>query len=668
MIQPKNFCKLVTQQFLCMATFLLAICRVGPITCAQPPACLPIARSLPPRGLEIPAKQANGWLREIEKLESTANHLSADTQPDVLVLLKACRYAIEFNELYQDRDAAKVERLLKLAAERITAIEKGEASWQQNAGRQVRGFQSKVDGSTQPLGLILPEGWQKSGKKLPLYVWLHGRGDKSTDLHFICERLDRDGQIVPPGAIVVHPFGRQCIGYKSAGETDVMEAVDFVCANYPVDEQRIVLMGFSMGGAGVWHLAAHYGERFVAASPGAGFAETARYQGLKPEQFPPKYEQMLWGMYDVPGYTRNLFNLPVIAYSGEVDKQIQAARVMEEAYMQEGRTLTHLIGPAMGHKYHPDTLQEILDKLAAVAKQGKADSPNEIFIQTKHPRYASRVWLTIDGAETQYSDTRADAKRDSEGQWQLSTKNASRLRIDASQANAIDKTMTIDGQSIRLSSKPLLLVDKAADGKWTSVEAFDVLRKRPGLSGPMDDAFIDPFLVVVPSKAVAHPKVEQWLQCELANFKQRWRMVFRGDLRIKQDVDVTPQDMQQYHLVLWGDASSNQVIKQVFAAGMSLPFQWSAENIEVAKTTYASAGHVLQAIYPNPLAPDRYVVLNSGPTFRQAHDRTNSLQNPHLPDWAVISLDEPPSAERPGKIAATGFFNDDWLVDSSLTF
>ena len=97
-------------------------------------------------------------------------------------------------------------------------------------------------------------------------------------------------------------------------------------------------------------------------SPGAGFAETAQYQKLKPEQYPPWYEQKLWGLYDVPDYVLNLFNIPVVAYSGELDKQIQSARIMEEAYRREGRELTHLIGPGVAHKYNPETLAELMKR------------------------------------------------------------------------------------------------------------------------------------------------------------------------------------------------------------------------------------------------------------------------------------------------------------------
>jgi hypothetical protein len=73
---------------------------------------------------------------------------------------------------------------------------------------------------------------------------------------------------------------------------------------------------------------------------------------------------------------------------------------------------------------------------------------------------------------------------------------------------------------------------------------------------------------------------------------------------------------------------------------------------------------VLAKIYPNPDNAPRYMVLNSGPTFREAHDRSNSLQTPKLPDWAVIDLSQPPDDKVPGKIAAAGFFDEQWQLKS----
>ncbi len=641
-----------------------------PSTAAPPEAaeCAAIQRTLPPIGLEIPPEQWTDWLSQLRTLEEQSTNLDSHLKNDVEVLLKACRMAIEFQELYVEKDFAKVDRLLALAKQRMADIAAEDVAWPLASGRQVRGFRSQVDGSVQPVGLVLPDHWQRASEPLPLYVWLHGRGDKTTDLHFICERLDKDGQITPEGAIVVHPFGRQCVGYKSAGETDVMEAIDFVCANYPVDQRRIVLMGFSMGGAGVWHLAAHYGQRFVAASSGAGFAETARYQNLKPDKFPVKYEQLLWGIYDVPGYTRNLFNLPFVAYSGELDKQIQAARVMEEAFANEGRQLPHLIGPGMGHKYHPDTLAEIMQRMASAVAQGQPTQPTEFFLQTKHPRYSQRNWLTIDGPVEQYADTQATATR-LDNQWTVKTKNVSRLIFDATLGNAPQGSVSIDGTSIAVNPDGKTLLLRVGQGDWERVEQFPQLRKHPGLSGPIDDAFIDPFLVVLPSGSSSNERVGQWVRCESQNLAQRWQMLFRGKLRSKLDHEVTAEDINRYHLLLWGDPQSNSVLRQVMDRDAKLgSIAWSPGELTVGPKNYSADSRVLLAIRPNPLAAGKYVVINSGPTFRQAHDRTNSLQNPHLPDWAVISLDEAPSADRPGMVEAAGFFGDAWEYDPKMTW
>jgi hypothetical protein len=80
----------------------------------------------------------------------------------------------------------------------------------------------------------------------------------------------------------------------------------------------------------------------------------------------------------------------------------------------------------------------------------------------------------------------------------------------------------------------------------------------------------------------------------------------------------------------------------------------------VNETEYSAAEHVPVLIYPNPLNPKKYIVVNSGPTFREGHDRTNSLQNPKLPDWAVVDLRTLPNAESTGKIVDAGFFDESW--------
>ena len=96
-----------------------------------------------------------------------------------------------------------------------------------------------------------------------------------------------------------------------------------------------------------------------------------------------------------------------------------------------------------------------------------------------------------------------------------------------------------------------------------------------------------------------------------------------------------------------------------------VPCGWSDAEVRIAGHSYPSTDHVPILIYPNPLNADRYLVLNSGLTFREGHDRTNSLQNPKLPDWAVVNLRQLPNALAPGRIVAAGFFDDRWTVPSA---
>jgi hypothetical protein len=430
-----------------------------------------------------------------------------------------------------------------------------------------------------------------------------------------------------------------------------------------------VLAGFSMGGAGAWHLGAHYAERWAAVSPGAGFAETRRYQHLTPEKYPPVYEQTLWGLYDAPDYVRTLFNVPVIAYSGENDKQIQAARVMEAAYQAEGRELTHLIGPGMGHKYHPDTLAELRRRLEQLAAEGRQRFPSEISLQTRTLRYPRYAWLEIVGLDKHWQDSRVDARLDELRRIKLTTKNVAALRLSVPWKNVerfpAETQVEIDGQAVRFPGPQGPAVELAferRDEKWRPaphVPKAGVLRKRPGLQGPIDDVFFEPFLVVAPSKESAHPQVERWVRSELAHFVDRWRRLFRGDVRIKRDDEVSDDDLKNYHLVVWGDPGSNSLLAK--AAGR-LPLAWDKTSLKMGGKTYDAAGHVPAMIYPNPLNPDRYLVINSGPTFREAHDGTNSQQTPKLSDWAVIDLLQPPDNRQPGRIADAGFFDEAWQL------
>jgi hypothetical protein len=422
----------------------------------------------------------------------------------------------------------------------------------------------------------------------------------------------------------------------------------------------VALMGFSMGGAGAKHLGAHYADHWAVMHAGAGFAETRRYQNLKVEDV-PSWEATLWGVNDSTDYVRNLFNIPVLCYSGEEDTQMKAAVILGEAYEANGRKLEHLVAPKTGHKYQPDFLKQVMAFIAKAVAAGRNPAPEQVFFETKTLRYPRQYWVEALGLEEHWKDSRVDAQADAKGVT-ATTSNIARLRLSWPGLKAGGK-VTLDGQALTVGAlKPKEGAVFEREGKtWKQATQPlpEGLHKVPGLQGPIDDAFMGPFLVVLPSKPCADAAVERWVQGESAHQRERWAALMRGEPRVKQDSEVTAEDIAAYHLVLWGDAAANSVTAKVLP---KLPIAWDATGVTVGAKRHDGAQHVPTLIHPNPLNPLKYVVLNSGLTFREAHDKTNSQQNPKLPDWAVIDITQAPSESAPGRIAAAGFFDERWQL------
>lgn len=625
-----------------------------------------IQRRIPPQGIKVPVELTSKWKDRL--LAATKAPENIRSHPDVEIFRKAVRFAMMNGEFYDKKQFVLANELLAEADRRAKSITNGETPWRKSKGLVVRGFRSRIDDSAQPYGLEIPASLELN-RPVPLYVWLHGRGDKTTDLHFIGQRMTKPGKFAIEDGIVLHPFGRQCIGYKSAGETDVLEAIEAVQKEYRIDETRIALMGFSMGGAGAWHMGARHANKWTVVHAGAGFAETARYNRLAKENYPPWYEQKLWSLHDAPGYVRNLFNLGVIAYSGEVDKQKQAADVMAEAFAAEGRELKHVIGPKMGHKYDPASQEKILDFVRTQLSKGRNRYPAEVHLQTPTLKHNRMRWVYLSGLREHWKESRIDATFHPLEGITVKTSNVSSLILTNPHISCCSKlhgfTLQIDDSSVAVpESKLSIPLIRAEAGTWSLGSPAAGLRKKHGLQGPIDDAFLSRFLVVAPDKPSGNKRIDDWVNFEIAHLEKRWRELFRGDLPLKKAGEVTATDRSTCHLVLWGTPKSNRLIAEM---ADKLPITWKNGLLTAGKQSYAAAQHVPVLIYPNPLNPRKYVVLNSGPTFREAHDRTNSLQNPKLPDWAILDLTRPPDAETAGKVVAADFFDERWQLKPART-
>ena len=254
-----------------------------------------------------------------------------------------------------------------------------------------------------------------------------------TELSFINSCEKSKAEFMPAGAFVLRLYGRYCCASKFAGEIDALEALHHVEKHYPIDHNRVVIRGFSMGGAACWQFAVHYPSLWAAAAPGAGFADTAVFLKVYQNEAvkPMWWEQKLYHMYDSVDYAGNLFNCPTIAYSGENDSQRQAAEMMVAAAKREGVTLTHLLGPHTKHAYEPQIKKVLAHEIDAIVAKGRDETPAEVRFTTYTLRYNHDAWVRVDSLENHWERAQVNAKLNADRSLvgTVDTKNVSALTL-----------------------------------------------------------------------------------------------------------------------------------------------------------------------------------------------------------------------------------------------
>lgn len=126
---------------------------------------------------------------------------------------------------------------------------------------------SSYDGSREPYRLFVPKAIEQ-GKTLPFLIVLHGKGvDQEAWFKYtpVKEHAEKRGYIM------VAPHGRGDYFYRGPAEHDVLDIIDIVKREYPVDPDRVYLMGHSMGGWGTWWIGLRNPDLFAAICPMAAF-------------------------------------------------------------------------------------------------------------------------------------------------------------------------------------------------------------------------------------------------------------------------------------------------------------------------------------------------------------------------------------------------------------
>ncbi len=180
-----------------------------------------------------------------------------------------------------------------------------EANESPRPGQQVEmAFETSELGTIEYL-LYLPENYDQE-EKLPLMLFLHGRGESNGPLSLVAKwgppKLVARGDELP--YIIVSPQCPKTDNWSSTTQrTRLMELLDAVVGDLKVDQQRIYLTGLSMGGFGSFRLAAEHPERFAAVAPICGGASGRYAEALK--------------------------DVPIWAFHGDADKVVPIQRTAD---------------------------------------------------------------------------------------------------------------------------------------------------------------------------------------------------------------------------------------------------------------------------------------------------------------------------------------------------
>ena len=219
----------------------------------------------------------------------------------------------------------------------------------------------------------------------------------------------------------------------------------------------------------------------------------------------PWHQELGLHFLDSVDYAANASVVPAIAAIGDKDVFFQSHVHMGEVLAREGLTMVNLISPGTGHVIDPVTHREQMRRIGEVSMKGLDHFPKQIRFVTWSLRYNRCHWIELLGLNQHYERAEIAASWADDGLIEISEiRNINRFAVLRQNQGRPGMRIKIAGSEVRVPKRTSgggsdRIVLELMSGKWQLVEAgaSDVAKgKVPGLQGPIDDAFVEPFVCV----------------------------------------------------------------------------------------------------------------------------------------------------------------------------
>jgi enterochelin esterase-like enzyme len=558
------------------------------------------------------------------------------------------------------------------AARYVEAAERGEDPYRSAAGEIVsRGYRSPISTRVQGYTVYTPPGYDPK-RTYPLMLVLHGGSSngnlflgvvlgnnmnwKEYDQHL----WDTYQPRWYPEWIVAAPDGYGQVMWRYMGEQDVLDVLADIKKNYSVDPDRVVLSGLSNGGVGAYSIGSRHASEFSVVQAMAGAPSWRMYSGEGSVQ-PIEATLMRaisaidlvenWHSTDFRYYHGTVDPGPMRpAYVRKLDEVVKAARVPARGkWFEAGHDLLYI-----AHRHGA-----IYDDFATVRRKQK---PAEVHLVTGDYRARKQHWLEITRLE-RYPELGRAVARANGGKLELEVDNVRALAVSLAEAPLTGDNLEVTVNGARVYAGPRAKLGprlelSAGSGFRVGPPEETGLVKKPGLSGPITDAYYERMVHVY---GTGRPENTGELKKLAQKGAKGWPLwLWTVEQEVVADTAVTPELAKGAHLVLYGTPGDNRVLDRIMG---KLPIQVEAGAVTLGGKRFDQKGVGTRFIYPNPEAPTRYVIVNAAPTLDGVR-RSHNLPD-FVPDYVVYDATSTAARPRlvPGKPPlARGFFDGRWQL------
>ena len=522
-------------------------------------------------------------------------------------------------------------------------------------------YRDDVDGSAQFAVAYLPGGYDPA-KKWPLVVKLHGYNPANPEYvrwwgvdsrHHVLADTEYNGH---QGVIYTEPRGRGNTSYIGIGDQDVVRVIQLAKERFNVDDDRVYLMGDSMGGWGTWNVATRHPDLFAAIAPIFGGVD---YHSILSEDALAKITPLARYFQEKDSswsLAESLVNMPIFVHHGDVDRSVNVdySRYGVRLLQRWGYNIRYEEMPGYGH----EDLNRWADIFNWFLEHRREANPAHVRLHTAELKNASAYWARIDQAASPGDFMALDAEITDPNTIRLDTRNAGRVTLSpVSPLIDRDKPVTVNWNGVTQEAS-------FEGGRLRLGAAVAGTEKGPRIAGPAADIFTTPFAIVTGTSA-SDPEMKQMCAQKAEALAAGWKNWQRVPARVFKDSELTDADAARYSLVLIGGADANLVTRKL-ASG--IPLEISADHVKVGPRSFSAADARVQLIYPNPLNKQRYVMViaatsAAGMYFVNANELMNVQFDFVIQDGRIPGAAGGSAADL---AVAGGWFNGHWEFEDAF--